>query len=205
MLLKAVALGADVAATDVPVPNAELLPRGPLLQVGQLYVFDPPLNGDDARDGALLAQPGQLATEEFAVLEGIGVAVAALVGAVAAVLDGAGPQFVHVKESVRPECPPEKVRAVLALAEPFGPHVGQAAEDARAPDPKAPMDDNDIIFISLSRCHHWYRKRGGEIITEIGVFPIVSVVAINGVAQRLAERSLVKSQAMTQSTPVFRI
>ena len=60
------------------------------------------LNGDD--DGALPTQPGQFALA--AALDGIELAVAAvpLVGAVAEALDVVceGPQFTHVKESVRP-------------------------------------------------------------------------------------------------------
>ena len=41
------------------------------------------------------------------------------------------------------------MRAVLALAEPPGPHVGQDAEDVRAAVdvPNPAIDDNDILYL----------------------------------------------------------
>ena len=104
MLLEAlVALGAEVAADEKADGTPPALPAlGPVLQVGQLYVLAEPPNGDDDRAGVFPTHPGQFAADVFLV--GICAVVDALVDVVAVVLDveDEGPQFVQVKESVRP-------------------------------------------------------------------------------------------------------
>ena len=110
----AVALGVELVVAengDVAPPEAALLPLAPVLQPGQLYVLPELLNGDDDRADVFVellpTHPGQFAAVEFDADLGIAGVAAALD------VDGEGPQFVQVNESL-PVKPLEKVRAVLA-------------------------------------------------------------------------------------------